>query len=264
MSNDSPAVMAAPESIPDGVIATITVRVASDAVERLPHAEAELARSLSTARRAPFIAGRMALRAALHAVDPALAGEPLLRTARGGPLLPAGVSGSISHKPTRAIAIVAPFRDNHLGIDLEHRPIEGDPRNAETATGALARRILTAHELEQLDQFCAEKADHSGNTSGARAWHERALREYVLLHFALKEAVYKSIDPLVNRHVRFTEVQLDVRTQSQPGELSSHAQSEGTASVTLLLPELSGGSVEVNTAWWMDEDWIVATSLCAQ
>ena len=260
MHNESPTVTPAPESIPGGIIATIGVSLDSEAIERLPDPEAELARGLSTARRAPFIAGRLALRAALHAVDPALSMEPLLRTERGGPVVPAGVSGSISHKQTRAIAVVAPFPDHHVGIDLEHRPAAGDLRNAEASTRALARRILTECELDKLDQYWTENSIDAETTSTARASHERRFRERVLLHFALKEAVYKSIDPFVNRHVRFTEVELELRPASQI-TITSSAQIEGTAQVKLLLPELSASPVEVSASWWMDEDWIVATSL---
>ena len=286
MVNSHPIVMRAPDSIRGGVVAAVSVSQLeegqNEAVARLLPAEAELARELSTARRAPFVAGRLALRAALHALDPALATEPLLRTARGGPRVPAGVTGSISHKQSRAIAIVAPSSvapssvasssvaswgdnraggDTHVGIDIEHRPAENDTRNAKTTTRALARRILTAHEIDALDDRSTQNAT------------PRSLRERVLLLFALKEAVYKSIDPMVNRHVRFTEVEVEVElqtelesdvaitTQLQTPTASLRARREGTALVKLLLPELTHSAVNVKAAWWIDDDWIVAAAI---
>src|SRR5205809_366063 len=59
-------------------------------------------------RRASFIGGRVALRAAIAALGDAAAPPPaILSTARGAPALPAGYVGSISHKRELAVAIAA-------------------------------------------------------------------------------------------------------------------------------------------------------------
>lgn len=190
-----------------------------------------MARGLPAPRRATFVAGRVAMRDALQqaAADGSmeLADSAILRTARGAPLLPSSVTGSITHKRTLAMAAVAPRVDrlHHVGLDLERRPTSDD-----LARPSIARKILTAREFNALDQF-------RGN--------ELEAREYTLLHFALKEAVYKAIDPFVERYVRFTEVELDL-------------QPDGWAHVTLHLPELADGSVRVETQWQLEDEWIVA------
>ncbi len=193
--------------------------------------EAAMARGLPAPRRATFVAGRQAMRDALRALpDMApLAGEAIRRTPRGAPALPGHVTGSITHKRTRAMAAVAPRVPglHHLGLDLERRP-----QPADLDKPSIARKILTAREYATI-----ESLNHD-------PLHQR---EQVLVHFALKEAVYKAIDPFVERYVRFTEVELHV---TQPGDTQ----------VTLLLPEMANGPTSVRATWQLDEDWIVATA----
>lgn len=191
--------------------------------------EAEFARALPMARRPTFVAGREALRAALGALDTSAYQHgdiAILRTPRGAPALPPHVTGSVSHKRTLAMAAVAPRAASlqHIGIDLEHRPQERD-----LAARSVARKILTAREYDYVQQ-----------------WGEDTLagREQVLVHFALKEAVYKAIDPFVERYVRFTEVELDL--------------TDGRALVTLHLPEASVAEVRIEAGWQLEDEWIVA------
>jgi len=218
---------AAVREIPD----TDWPRVLEAAVDAgaLHAAEAELATTLAPGRRATFVAGREALRSALRQLPDAAAdaqATPILRTPRGAPSLPAHVTGSVTHKRTLAMAAVAPRAASlqHIGIDLEHRPQERD-----LAARSVARKILTAREYDYVQQ-----------------WGEDTLagREQVLVHFALKEAVYKAIDPFVERYVRFTEVELDL--------------TDGRAQVTLHLPEASVAEVRIEAGWQLEESWIVA------
>jgi 4'-phosphopantetheinyl transferase EntD len=115
----------------------------------------------------------------------------------------------------------------HLGIDLERRPTV-----AELDRPSIARKILTSREFALLEQFAGD---------------DLAAREHTLVHFAIKEAVYKAIDPFVERYVRFTEVELDLR-------------SGGEARVTLHLPEPSVADVHVAAQWRFEGDWIVAAA----
>jgi 4'-phosphopantetheinyl transferase EntD len=110
-------------------------------------------------------------RTALHA----LIGDAAIAVGdRGGPLA-AGWTCSISHKGARAVALAAPAGDGFVGVDLEHvRPPRVD----------IAARILTPRE-------------------------PRATGAALLRVFAIKEAIYKAIDPIVRRYVKFTEVELD-------------------------------------------------------
>ena len=197
----------------------------------LHSAEAALAMTLPTSRRAAFVAGRVALRAAIHAVAPGtddvplLLARPLLRTTRGAPTLPAGVLGSISHKRTHALAIALAGNRGHVGVDLEERPNATDALRP-----SIAPRILTAREQDALTSL-----------------DPLAHRDATLLRFALKEAIYKAIDPIVGRYVRFTEVEVGVHD-------------DGRADVRLLLPEFAQQFWHVVARWHRDDRWIVATA----
>lgn len=193
--------------------------------------EAALALSLPPARRATFVAGRQALREAVRQLPGHSEADesPILRTTRGAPLLPPALTGSITHKGMLAMATVAPRGAGveHVGLDLERRPVVAD-----LTRPSIARKILTAREFSTLDDGATDPL---------------AARERTLVYFALKEAVYKAIDPFVERYVRFTEVEIELRDDAD-------------AEVTLLLPELVHGPVRVGARWSTDNEWIVATA----
>ncbi len=142
--------------------------------------EAAFARGLSPFRRAGWVGGRVALRAALTAIG-FEAPAPIFATPRGAPSLPSGVIGSVSHKSDLAVALVA--RANgapaaSLGIDVEVvRSLKHD----------IARHVLTADERAALPP--------EGPARDAE----------VLLLFSAKEAIYKALDPWVGRFVSFQE-----------------------------------------------------------
>lgn len=200
--------------------------------------EAALVEAMSPARRATFVAGRLAMRAAMGVTlaerAPHAGVTPILRTARGAPVLPHAVAGSVSHKHDAALALMAARGTRpsgasmHVGVDLEHRPTARDVERP-----SIARRILTAPELDALSALDADPL---------------AQRERVIVSFAVKEAVYKAIDPTVQRYVGFTEVAL------QFGD-------DGAVAVSLLLPELATGQITVRAHYSLDERWIVATAV---
>ena len=142
--------------------------------------EAAFARGLSPIRRASWVGGRVALRAALTAIafD---APAPILATPRGGPAMPSGVLGSVSHKNDLAVALVARAAAAPavtVGIDVEAvRALKRD----------IARHVLTADERAALPP--------EGPARDAE----------VLLLFSAKEAIYKALDPWVGRFVSFQE-----------------------------------------------------------
>jgi 4'-phosphopantetheinyl transferase EntD len=103
----------------------------------------------------------------------------------------------------------------------------------------LATRILTPLELAGID-----------------ALDPHAHRQATLLYFALKEAVYKAIDPYVERYVRFTEVEVELDL----GGLQE-AEASGTATVALRLPECERMPLTVHAAWMLEPSWIVTTAL---
>jgi 4'-phosphopantetheinyl transferase EntD len=156
-----------------GACVIVEVTDADAAHAALAAAEQRWAAELSDRRRVDYIAGRTALHLALGDAAPILSND------RGAPVLPAGWVGSVSHKGARAAALVAPAGAGHIGIDLE---VAAPPRQD------IGRRILTPREAAALPD------------------RGRA----VTLRFAIKEAIYKAIDPYERRYVGFTEVELEL------------------------------------------------------
>lgn len=134
-------------------------------------------------RRRDWIAGRAALRALLASAAPAPV-VPVAADDRGAPVVPAGWVASISHKRGLAAALLAPDRGWTVGVDVEHAVA---PRQE------VGSRILT--DAEQIGLSALAPADR-----GRR----------VTLAFAIKEAVYKAIDPVLRRYVGFREVELAI------------------------------------------------------
>jgi 4'-phosphopantetheinyl transferase EntD len=179
-----------------------------DAEPPLLGEEEAIAASLAPTRRREFAAGRSAMRTALG-ID-----APITKDDRGAPMLPAGWVGSISHKGARAAAIVAPAGEGHIGLDLE---LAVPPRTP------IERRILTAREQSNIQ-------------IGGKD---------VTLRFAIKEAIYKAVDPIVRRYVAFTEVELDVHGD---GRCEVHIVDRGRLPVAV-------------DAWWQERDgWWLATA----
>jgi len=133
-------------------------------------------------RAREFVAGRVALRAALSAAGfdgqaPCVPGE------QGRPHLPAGFTASITHKDGAALAIARRGASRTLGIDSE---VVG-PRERL----AIAAKVLTAGERLRWDG----------------AWST------LLERFSLKEAIYKALHPHVPRYIGFDEADIaDDRT----------------------------------------------------
>lgn len=175
-------------TLPFGAVAGVALPAAApleaDWPEALHEDERAFARGLADGRRASWLGGRMALRAALETAGLAVRG-PILATDRGGPRLPAGVSGSISHKADLAVAIAAPAGSPpvNLGIDLEQpRPLRAD----------ISARVLTEAERAALPPAGPARA----------AWILRA--------FSAKEAIYKALDPWLRRFIGFQEAEVAV------------------------------------------------------
>jgi enterobactin synthetase component D len=177
--------------------------------------EAAFARALPDATRAGWVGGRVALRAALAAlgVD---APAPILATPRGAPLLPPGAVGSVSHKRTIAVALAAREVTPRatLGIDVEElRPLRAD----------IARRVLTPEERAALP-----------TESGPR---DAAL----LLAFSAKEAIYKALDPWLQRFVAFEEAR--VVREGNAGLTARLALAPGEGPFSVELHDAGGASL---------------------
>jgi len=233
--------LVARQPLPHGVLTAVALPTASadrDVDVALAGARAQvhpeewaIAEGLARPRRLAFVGGRVALRAGLASIAPDQADAPVLRTARGAPRMPDGTIGSISHKRRLAVALVARPTDSArtVGIDVEETPDERDLTRPD-----LAPRILTPLERHELAPLAATDA--------------LRYREAVRLRFALKEAVYKAIDPHVQRYVRFQEVEVF------PG-------GAGAVAVRLALPEFAGRHIIVQAYWTRLEGHLVATAV---
>jgi 4'-phosphopantetheinyl transferase EntD len=170
-------------TLPFGACAGVALPDAAPPEAQWPAAlhagERAFAAGLPEARRASWIGGRLALRAALEAAGLS-AGDAILATDRGAPRLPEGVTGSISHKADLAVA-VAGRPPASVGVDLERiRPLRAD----------ISTRVLTPRERAALP---AAGVQRDGQ---------------VLRAFSAKEAIYKALDPWVRRYIGFQEVEI--------------------------------------------------------
>ncbi len=157
----------------DAVLALSAVR---DLRSELFPAEAAYAATVADKRGREYSTGRHVAREALKRVGV----EPCEIPAKDRrPLWPRGVIGSIGHSRTLAASIVGPADAfQGLGIDVE-------TENA--VSGGTARRLLT-------------EAEH--------AWLPAP--EWRTMIFAAKEAVYKSVNPMVREFLGFQDVEIEV------------------------------------------------------
>ncbi|MCB9685120.1 MAG: 4'-phosphopantetheinyl transferase superfamily protein [Alphaproteobacteria bacterium] len=167
---------------PHGVMSAIHIPDSPDPVPeevlaRLPAEEAAHARTLKGYRQPSFVGGRLALRRACEQLGHQV--PPILPDARGTPVLPGTLSGSVSHKRDLAIGMVGSSVHGTLGVDLE---------DYGPARLGIADSVLRPEELSAIAPL-----------PDARRWIA------ILVRFSLKESVYKALDPHVRRYVGFHE-----------------------------------------------------------
>lgn len=168
------------------------LRTLGDAVER---------------RRREFRTGRACARRALARIG--LPGVAIAGGARGEPLWPAGVTGSITHCDAyRACAVAWTREVRALGIDAEpHAPLAAGI--LEAIAGADERRALAAHPRG----VCWDR-----------------------LLFSAKEAIYKAWYPLTGRTLGYEDA--DVRVDPQ-----------GSFTARLLVDDADGVPRELRGRW---------------
>lgn len=164
-------------TIPDG-----EPGIAPTTMARLHPDEARHAATLHPRRRPTWVAGRLALRAALTEIG--VASGPILPNDRGAPVLPPGIAGSISHKSLLAVGLAARESGWTVGIDVEQRHLGKQD---------ISRYVLTPAEVIEV----------AGLDPAAR-------EQEIMLRFSLKESIYKAIDPYVRRFVGFQEVSVAI------------------------------------------------------
>lgn len=155
---------------------------AASLLSRIHPEEAALARAWGERRQRTYAMGRLVARSALVALGGDVAG-PILHDDRGAPRLAAPLSLSLSHKDEVAAALVEHHDGSRIGVDVE-------PLTPHEHARDIASHVLTEREREQLAHL-----------------DETVRHREVLVRFALKEALYKALDPYVRRYVGFLEVE---------------------------------------------------------
>jgi enterobactin synthetase component D len=178
-------------------------------------------RTLTSTRAATWMAGRAALHVALERLGEKTGA--LLATPRGAPELPTHLVGSISHKETVAVGLVARARGDAIGVDVE---IDRAPR------GDIGRMVLRDEERAEIEALPPE---------------ERVLE--TLIRFSAKEALYKALDRYVGRYVGFKEA----RMTPLP---------DGTARVELFLTK-GEGPFDVEARWRRADGLVLTTARVA-
>ena len=165
-----------------------------------------------------FIVGRLALRQALlpcgTCTDPA-AGTPILKDTYGRPQMPPGFVGSISHKGTTGVALVA-LEDKEKGIT-----VGVDLEEINTRRRGIASKVLTKKEQENLGRLSVSlfhylyvrllmhvKPSKAASPDVVNNQNVTADEE-VLLRFSLKECIYKAVHPIICQYVGFQEAEVE-------------------------------------------------------
>jgi 4'-phosphopantetheinyl transferase EntD len=171
------------ELLPADVVTAETVGDEDPAAHLLPAEEPLVARSVHKRRREVTNARSCARRALAGLGRPEVA---ILRGAKGEPLWPAGVVGSITHTTAYyAAAVAEASRIRSIGMDAE-------------VHGALPDGVLDhiAFGPELVSLAALRAADD-------RVWWDRLL-------FSAKESVYKAWFPLTGRWLGFEDAELTV------------------------------------------------------
>ena len=131
-------------------------------------------------RRREFTAGRTTARKALAFF--AQENNPLPRTEQGETTWPVGYVGSISHTNTWCLAAVASNNNlKSIGLDIEQ---------TSRMKPEVEKKILHPDEQTQVEHL------------------PHTLAQSATLYFTAKEAIYKTLFPIVKEYIGFQQVQL--------------------------------------------------------
>lgn len=171
-------VVALPHGIAAGIhLPASPAPVPTEVLARLHPDERAHALTLGGYRQVQFVGGRLALGELFPELG--LRRVPVLTNEHGAPVLPAGVTGSVTHKADLAIAMLARGSPG-LGVDLEETDRERP---------GVASRVLRPEELVAVEALPPE-----------RRWRDTAIR------FSVKESIYKALHPFLLRYIGFGEV----------------------------------------------------------
>lgn len=181
-----------------------------------------------------FIAGRVAVRRCFgHFNYKEALKWHMPRASKQSPIiLPPGWIGSISHKDRIAVAGLKENKrsTSNFGIDIEKKL----SLNSYVSKEKFRERISTKHELEILPKIDGLTEDETAR-----------------LRFSMKEAVYKSIYPILQRYVGFKEVEV-------------YPKSNGTAQVNFRLQNGTIEHVGYKAEWILFQEQYFITAFLLQ
>ena len=173
------------EALPHGVMVGIRLPppdapISDEVRKRLFASEREILDTLKGHQRGQFVGGRLAAHAATKNLgrNP----KPILKDAWGAPTMGTDVSLSITHKSNIAFSLVARSNFGSLGVDYE--PLE--PSRIQ-----VAKKVLLPEEMAEVEALEEENR-----------WNS------ILIRFCLKEAIYKSLAPKLQRYIGFDEAKV--------------------------------------------------------
>ena len=186
-----------------GIIVAISLpspeeEIPMSAWRQLRKEEIEHAKTLSSKRKITWIGGRIAAHIAANTIN--IDSGAILNDEHGAPLpKDKRLSLSIAHKSDIAVAIVAQKKYGTLGIDVESLGPERPQ---------IASKILRKEEIGRI--FSLPKKQQ---------WL------CLLIHFCIKEAIYKALAPKQKRYISFMEA--SVRPfQNTHASISLHLEKE--------------------------------------
>lgn len=133
-----------------------------------------------------YLGGRIAAKESVYAAASSTHAErhpfAIRKNSLGAPIFPHPWTGSISHKHSYALAACLPSDLGTIGVDLE--------QVTNASAEKLQRRLLTEREQQTV-----------GNVIANREMD-------VMLRFSMKEAVFKALNPHLQRYIDFKEVEV--------------------------------------------------------
>ena len=186
-------------------------------LDALTDEEQPLVAGASAARRAEFATGRHCARLALASLSPALGRMPVLADARGAPVWPAGVVGSITHCPGWTGAVAARSSNGVTvlghGVPVLGRGVRSLGLDAEPVAPlppGVLEVVASPDERESLERLAGLGGEWPGIP-----WDT--------LLFAAKEATYQAWYPLAGTVLAHDAVHVEL---SASGTFSAVARAD--------------------------------------
>lgn len=212
------------ELLPTGVVTVETIGAEDPAAYLLPEEQPMVARAVAKRTREVTNARTCARRALAALGHPEV---PILRGAKGEPLWPAGVVGSITHTTGYYAAAVAESTVvRSVGVDAEEHGALPDGVLAHVAFGAEPGRLAALRAADPT------------------VWWDRLL-------FSAKESVYKAWYPLTGRWLGFEDAELTI---DLAGRFDAAIRVDGTAAD-------GGPPLRAMTGRWLVRGGLVVTAI---